>query len=146
LRQISRIHVPGAGLDEQFRRCQVLAAYGVNQRRLIPDAVPGIDVGAAPDQEFNHVGFVLAGRDPQRGDADLILGVDVGSAIEGGGNGLGVAGPHSRPQGVTLLVSCAGRCGQKHKPQSRGQKGTRKMAMHDGLLVAEALPVGSNSA
>ncbi len=40
----------------------------------------------------------LAGGDPQGGDADLVLGVDVGSLIEQDLGRLGVAIPDGRPQ------------------------------------------------
>ena len=124
------VHILGAGLDQNLRRRQLFAADGGTQRRGVPDAVAGVDIGAALDQELDHVEFVSAGRNPQRGDADLILGVDVSPVVEGGGHGFHIPRPHRRPQSLAFLVACAGRRGQKCQRRNQSQNRPRTILEH----------------
>src|SRR5207248_7731239 len=92
-------------------------ADGGAERRLVPDVVAGVDVGAVLDQQLDDRQLGLAGGDPQGGDAVLVAGVDVGAGGEGLPHGRDVAAADRRPEGVPLRVGGVPRGGNDQEEQ-----------------------------
>jgi hypothetical protein len=108
------IEVFSTRANQEFDSIRLASIDGRTERRLIPDAVSGVHVRPALDQQFDDFELSLADGDQQCRDTDLVLRVCVGALVEQRLGRPEITGPNGPPQGFPGIVAVSP-TGERHE-------------------------------